>query len=419
MAIDVYDKVRKATEKATVGDVLKKVGGAVSDPIGTITKGATDVLDTAVDALADAFGIGKGADDEKYRKRQNWQRLMLSMAQGGDPIALDVLGAIGRQSPLDEEVAAPYAPEGHDSVPAGWTSAKWGEAYSKLIDRAARGYQTLAGKQPGKPKPPSSGGGDDGSWDGSTGTAPPAGPPSPPPTPPGPTTSAPPPTGTTAPSAPSGSSANPCPPDSQGRPRELNPATGRCRLVKARRSPVGSTASGFATLPQCPEGKEWNPKTKRCVKPCAYGRNPVTGRCNPKPRAAKKSRYQAKLEQKAARELAAAGEKAMAALGGPAGAAKLAAKAGLVAAAGLAAYYVTKKLLQLRYKTYDELRYEASNAYRAARQETAAKAGRPLTPEELKQLATWYKAKIAHLNEAEAAGKKVGGVVNLIFDEDK
>jgi len=93
------------------------------------------------------------------------------------------------------------------------------------------------------------------------------------------------------------------------------------------------------------------------------------------------------------------------------------AKATLVGAAGLAAYYITSKLRTIRYKTYADLRYDASNQYRQARQAAALQAGRALTAAELGSLSEWYKAKLRHLDEAERSGRSVSGISNLIFGD--
>lgn len=93
------------------------------------------------------------------------------------------------------------------------------------------------------------------------------------------------------------------------------------------------------------------------------------------------------------------------------------AKASVVGLAGFAAYWMTSKLLTLRYKTYAELRWEASNWYRRARAAAAEQAGRPLTGAELQNFKQWYDARIARLNEAERAGRPVSGATNLIFGD--
>lgn len=107
----------------------------------------------------------------------------------------------------------------------------------------------------------------------------------------------------------------------------------------------------------------------------------------------------------------------VAAAGGPAAVGGLLLKASLVGAAGLGAYWLTSQLMKLRFRTYDELRYAASNAYRQARQEAAAQAGRGLTPAENAQLATYYKQRIALLNANEAAGVSLRHAFNLTFGD--
>jgi len=102
---------------------------------------------------------------------------------------------------------------------------------------------------------------------------------------------------------------------------------------------------------------------------------------------------------------------------GPGQVLSVVAKASLVGLAGLAAYYLTSKLQKLRYKTYDELRYEAANAYRQARQQVAAEQGRGLTPAESAQLSQYFKARMSLLDAHEAAGHRVSGLVNLTFED--
>lgn len=96
---------------------------------------------------------------------------------------------------------------------------------------------------------------------------------------------------------------------------------------------------------------------------------------------------------------------------------KTVAKASLVGLAGVAAFYITSKLRTLHYKSYNDLRYDAANEYRQARQRAAAEAGRALTTAELSDLSKWFKARMARLDDAERSGRSVSGVSNLVFGD--
>lgn len=93
------------------------------------------------------------------------------------------------------------------------------------------------------------------------------------------------------------------------------------------------------------------------------------------------------------------------------------AKGSLVGLAGVAAFWLTSKLRTLRFKTYDDLRYDLANQVRWARQRAAEGAGRPLTPDELAGFAQFHKTKLAEINAAQAAGRSITGVTNLIFGD--
>ncbi len=82
-------------------------------------------------------------------------------------------------------------------------------------------------------------------------------------------------------------------------------------------------------------------------------------------------------------------------------------KLSLIGAAGYAAYWLTSKLQTVRFKTWDDLQYELANRVRHARQAAAAEYGRPLTPEEIKAIDTWYRAARTRLQEQQAAGRAI------------
>lgn len=163
-------------------------------------------------------------------------------------------------------------------------------------------------------------------------------------------------------------------------------------------------------------------RTTKKLRDCKYGAR-VNGYC-PKKSAAPKAPKQSKAARAAQRRLETAAwnvatsgfKAAVKAAGGPAAAAGFIARSGLVLGAGVAAYYIASKLRTLRYKTYAELRADAADWYRWARQGRDGE-GKNLSPSELAQLSQWYKAKIALLNQHEAAGTKVSGVTNLVFGD--
>jgi len=82
----------------------------------------------------------------------------------------------------------------------------------------------------------------------------------------------------------------------------------------------------------------------------------------------------------------------------------VAARATLLGAAGFAAYWITRKLQTVRWTTYDDLQYDLANRVRHARQAAAAEYGRPLTPEEIKAIDTWYRATRSRIQEMQARG---------------
>lgn len=161
--------------------------------------------------------------------------------------------------------------------------------------------------------------------------------------------------------------------------------------------------------------------TPRAARPCAYGPRGADGYCPKKPAAARTSRAATAARRRAETAVTSAvtrGAKAgVGALGGAAAVGGLLLKASLVGAAGFGAYWLTSKLQKLRFSTYDELRYEAANAYREARSQAALQAGRGLTPAENAQLAQYYKQRIALLNQYQAEGRPIRGLVNLTFED--
>lgn len=116
-----------------------------------------------------------------------------------------------------------------------------------------------------------------------------------------------------------------------------------------------------------------------------------------------------RLEDRAGEAAASAARRAAPAVAGAAAkygpqVAQFAAKAGLALAAGYAAYWLTTQVMRLRNATVNDLRNELANNYRRARQEAAAKAGRPLTTAELQELSQWYKRKDAYIKSLGPSG---------------
>jgi hypothetical protein len=171
------------------------------------------------------------------------------------------------------------------------------------------------------------------------------------------------------------------------------------------------------------------PKAKR---PCKYGPRDENGYCPKKPaaqagrsrpgRAPKESRAHRLARTRAEKAVEAgllkAGKAGIAAAGGGYAAAGLLAQGALLVGAGVAAYYITTKLMQLHYRTYDDLRYEAANAYRESRRAAAESLGRPLNAEELRQLALWFKQRKAYLDALEANGTPLSDVSSLTFEQN-
>lgn len=206
------------------------------------------------------------------------------------------------------------------------------------------------------------------------------------------------------------------PSPSQGRtlpPCKYGPrdADGRCpKAPAAGRAASAATARGFA-----------NVKAKA---QCKYGPRGADGFCPKKPAAARSARttkaqraVQRRLESSVTKGVTSAGRAIVKSAGGAAAMGKFVLKAGLIGAAGVAAYLVTTQLMKLRYNTYDDLRFNAANAYRKARADAVEVNGRGLTPAEGSQLAQWFKAKLQLLDTYERQGKKISGVANLTFKE--
>lgn len=108
---------------------------------------------------------------------------------------------------------------------------------------------------------------------------------------------------------------------------------------------------------------------------------------------------------------------------------KVLAKASLVGLAGIAAYELTKKLRTLRLKTWDEIRYEAANESRRARQAAALKAGYdidapPGTPGAVPasfnaDFTKYFKERMQLIDLlSSAAAKPPTDWANLVFDDD-
>lgn len=160
--------------------------------------------------------------------------------------------------------------------------------------------------------------------------------------------------------------------------------------------------------------------TPRAQRPCAYGPRGPDGLCPKRKRATAAQTATSRAVTKAATAAgtaAASTARTVLKTVGPGAVVSTVAKASLVLGAGLAAYYLTSQLMKLRYKTYNDLRNDASDAYRHARQQAAAQLGRGLTPQENAEFSRYYKARIALLNAYEAAGKPISGVANLTFED--
>jgi len=104
------------------------------------------------------------------------------------------------------------------------------------------------------------------------------------------------------------------------------------------------------------------------------------------------------------------------------GTVKLLAKTALVGAAGIAAYQLTKKLLTLRPKTWQDARNELAQATLKAR--AAARASAPeldwsdpaVNEREMKTFNQYFKERKAIMDKSEAMG--VPPHLDFIFDDD-
>jgi len=96
---------------------------------------------------------------------------------------------------------------------------------------------------------------------------------------------------------------------------------------------------------------------------------------------------------------------------------RFAAKASLVGLAGLAAYWLTTQAMKFRFKSYDDFRFEAANAYRRSRQAISEAEGRGLTPAEGAQLSRWFKERMARIDDNEARGVPLKRLYNLTFGD--
>lgn len=197
------------------------------------------------------------------------------------------------------------------------------------------------------------------------------------------------------------------------RPQYTEPEPKRAKIADGPRQRASTASRGFAALPK---------------RACKYGPRGEDGLCPKKPSTYSTrtgSRRMSKTEAAARRRiesgvvkgLTSAGKAAVKAAGGAAALASFAATAALVGAAGVGAFLITRKLMTLRYNTYDDLRKAAADEYRYARAAIRENTGRALTPAEGAQLAQWFKAKMARLDEYQRQGKKISGVANLTFRE--
>lgn len=152
--------------------------------------------------------------------------------------------------------------------------------------------------------------------------------------------------------------------------------------------------------------------SRRTSRPCKYGPRGADGYCPTK------SAGRSAASGVASKLSGAAQRRAMTAGGNLAvKAAPYLATAALVGAAGIAAYYITKQLMRIRFKTWDELKAEAAMAYKLARRQAGEEAGRGLTPAESSQLSQWFKGRMQALSIAERSGQKPSGLINLTFGD--
>lgn len=157
-------------------------------------------------------------------------------------------------------------------------------------------------------------------------------------------------------------------------------------------------------------------------RPCKYGPRDENGYCPKKPAATYTDRALDSARRRAVAaggSAAAAGAKYITKFLSNGTAIRVLARAALVPAAGLAAYAITRKLMQLRYRTYDELKAAAAIAYKQARRDAGedAAAGIFLPPEIGDNLANYYRSRLRLLNAHEAAGDPISGMVNLTFED--
>lgn len=200
----------------------------------------------------------------------------------------------------------------------------------------------------------------------------------------------------------------PKPPCAYG-PRD--PQTGYCpKRPRATSSGQSTTGSGIASQP-------------RASRPCAYGpRDPQTGLCPKRPRRATTTTAVERARDRAITAggtAAANAAKSILKTVGAGQVVRVIAKASLVGLAGVAAYALTRKLMELRYRTYPELKAAAAIAYKQARREQGedAAAGIFLPKEVGDQLAAYFRSRLRLLAAHEAAGDPISGMVNLTFED--
>jgi len=159
----------------------------------------------------------------------------------------------------------------------------------------------------------------------------------------------------------------------------------------------------------------------KAKKPCKYGPRDADGYCPKKPAAParERARKETKAERAAKRRLETAATNAVKKGAqyvyknlGPAGTVKLLAKASLVGAAGVAAYALTKKLLTITAKNWDDMRYELSRGVATARTEARKQNPQvdwddPLQAEQvMAPFNQYFKERKAIMDKSEAMGVK-------------
>jgi len=185
----------------------------------------------------------------------------------------------------------------------------------------------------------------------------------------------------------------------------------------------GARVDGYC--PKKPPSASRQTTVRRSARPCKYGPRDADGYCpkkNSLGSTAVRRRAETAVSRAVERAVVAGARKispsTYAKLGATAASVgRFAAKASLVGLAGLAAYWVTKQVQRIRFKTYDDLRYEVAQAYRRSRQAIAEAEGRGLTPAEGAQLSQWFKARTATIDDMERRGENIRDVYHLTFGD--